>query len=85
MQNNNPEVYFPKEVWEIIKEYSLGSKEYWKEQYTNTLNKHNSELLKYKATRKISSCIYNTKNINVVFMESKKYKQRERIYEVYNV
>ena len=84
MQNNKHEVYFPKEIWEIIKEYSLGSKAYWKAQYTDTLRKHNSELLKYKATRKISSCIFNTININVTFMESEKYKQRERIYEVYN-
>ena len=84
MQNNKHDVYFPKEIWEIIKEYSLGSKEYWKAQYTDTLRKHNSELLKYKATRKISSCIFNTRNINVTFMESEKYKQRERIYEVYN-
>lgn len=85
MQNNKHDVYFPKEIWEIIKEYSLGSKEYWKAQYIDTLKKHNSELLKYKATRTISSCMFHTKNINVTFMESKKYKQRERIYEVYNV
>ena len=59
----NKEIYFPIDVWKIIKEYQVGNREYWRKKMNLSIFKINDYKFQY-----YSCVIHHKKNLVVKYM-----------------